>query len=600
MAEAPAGRSGRSQEAQCYNCGSLGHWAVACPEPTRETPAGLAAWRKSSNASQGSSKSHHAGSRRSKAPVITKYAPPVPAHQSHHLAPGMSHYQSPLPSGSGAQLAGLYLPPTAPYQQYGLPPPPQFAAGYHQGTTYAYQSHQYALSAPYGPPPYRQAGFGNGPAMSLGPPPPPPSLPPPPPPGAATGNSTASGSIQSGGSVGRDYRSYASAYPSHPPPPYASHEPPPYTRPTGSSPTSAATLPKPPSTRISHPLPPKPPPSHDQMKPQREHKHRRKQDRHSNHQDKRLRDYRSNSNSHLATVQYSVDISASSWRSSSKDSSTREQTERGESEVKQRNRSPPAPHSPGKTRQAAGPGTAPEVSLKQVATDAVNATPSDSCDTKESEQEPARLRHDIARPSVEGPDTVATVILSEDGVEPLMAHDSTKHDSGLGDEKEDGEIASEDSVESPAQGEEGLAEAKPSSPDMNIVERRKRRHSYESDNDNKRAKRAQSKERALASERCSENESENENLWNTLGVPRQADRQRRGSACSRGSRVSSVSNNTSDLDSLEAELLGRTAKKQKQQESTPPRRQRLERERKTPSKPKRRQTAANSAYSRRW
>ncbi|PHH69510.1 hypothetical protein CDD82_7710 [Ophiocordyceps australis] len=336
------------------------------------------------------------------------------------------------------------------------------------------------------------------------------------------------------------------------------------------------------------------------MKPQREHKHRRKQDRHLNHQDKRIRDYGSNSTSHITAVQFTVDISASSWRSSSKDSSTREQPERGESEVKQRNKTPSATHSPGKTRHAAGPGTAPELSLKQVAADAANATSSDSCDTKESEQEPACLRHDIARPSVEGPDTATTVIPSEDGVESLTANDSTKHDSGLGDEKEDGEIASEDSVGSPTQVEEALTEAKTSSPDTNILERQKRRRSYESDDDNKTAKRSRSDEHALASERCSENESVNENLWNTLGVPRQADRQRRGSVCSRGSRVSSVSNNTSDLDSLEAELLGRTAKKQKQQELTPPRRQRLERERKTTSKPKRRQTAANSAYSRRW
>ncbi|PMB64620.1 hypothetical protein BM221_009460 [Beauveria bassiana] len=30
---------GRTEEPQCYNCGGMGHWAVACPEPTRETPA---------------------------------------------------------------------------------------------------------------------------------------------------------------------------------------------------------------------------------------------------------------------------------------------------------------------------------------------------------------------------------------------------------------------------------------------------------------------------------------------------------------------------------------------------------------------------------
>ncbi|KAM0669497.1 hypothetical protein ACQRIU_003059 [Beauveria bassiana] len=69
---------GRTEEPQCYNCGGMGHWAVACPEPTRETPAGLAAWRNASATRQGSGRAQHNDGRKSKGPIITKYGPPPP------------------------------------------------------------------------------------------------------------------------------------------------------------------------------------------------------------------------------------------------------------------------------------------------------------------------------------------------------------------------------------------------------------------------------------------------------------------------------------------------------------------------------------------
>ncbi|KFH45195.1 hypothetical protein ACRE_040030 [Hapsidospora chrysogenum ATCC 11550] len=39
MADTSGGYGLRPDEPQCYNCGTMGHWAVACPEPTRQTPA---------------------------------------------------------------------------------------------------------------------------------------------------------------------------------------------------------------------------------------------------------------------------------------------------------------------------------------------------------------------------------------------------------------------------------------------------------------------------------------------------------------------------------------------------------------------------------
>ncbi|ENH69037.1 hypothetical protein FOC1_g10010211 [Fusarium oxysporum f. sp. cubense race 1] len=87
MSNTAPGQS-RPDDARCYNCGDSGHWTVACPEPTRETPAGLAAWRNANAPGHGGNRDHHGGSKKSKGPIITKYAPaPVPAS-----APSVARY----------------------------------------------------------------------------------------------------------------------------------------------------------------------------------------------------------------------------------------------------------------------------------------------------------------------------------------------------------------------------------------------------------------------------------------------------------------------------------------------------------------------------
>ncbi|KAJ4151611.1 hypothetical protein LMH87_012301 [Akanthomyces muscarius] len=78
MTHQVATQSSRPEEPQCYNCGGMGHWAVACPEPTRETPAGLAAWRTASATRPGSGRAQQSDGRKSKGPIITKYGPPPP------------------------------------------------------------------------------------------------------------------------------------------------------------------------------------------------------------------------------------------------------------------------------------------------------------------------------------------------------------------------------------------------------------------------------------------------------------------------------------------------------------------------------------------
>ncbi|KAH7150476.1 hypothetical protein B0J13DRAFT_523535 [Dactylonectria estremocensis] len=275
-ASAP-GYAARPEDAQCYNCGTSGHWAIACPEPTRETPAGLAAWRSTNNMGKGHNRDQHGGSKKAKGPIITKYAPPPSS------APTMNRYGP--PPGYG-QPPAPYPGPAPPYPPQYPPhsaPPPGYPPGY---------------STPsYPPQPYPPPSYGSPPLPPPGPPPghyglPPPPLPPPP---------------------------HHAPHPAGPPPSYPpAYGPPPTNQPpqpvwapppprpgpppgsssrlsSGSPPISRhgpPTISTLPTANKSHPsLPPRPPQSnrsaHEPSRDHRDHRNKKKHDRHNRNRDNR-------------------------------------------------------------------------------------------------------------------------------------------------------------------------------------------------------------------------------------------------------------------------------------------------------------------------
>ncbi|KAB5576390.1 hypothetical protein GE09DRAFT_621754 [Coniochaeta sp. 2T2.1] len=156
MASAPGQSSG--QEPVCYNCGLKGHWVVACPEPTREVPAGLKRWQSQHHDQTQRQRPERHNSGEKKPPVVTRYAPP-PSY-----APPAPQYGQPPPPPYPP--AGQPPYPPAPY-----PPPQQQPLYYGAG---------YPPAPPQGQPPY--GGYPPQPP----PPPPPPfnhQYPPPPHPG---------------------------------------------------------------------------------------------------------------------------------------------------------------------------------------------------------------------------------------------------------------------------------------------------------------------------------------------------------------------------------------------------------------------------------
>ena len=122
---------------------------------------------------------------------------------------------------------------------------------------------------------------------------------------------------------------------------------------------------------------------------------------------------------------------------------------------------------------------------------------------------------------------------------------------------------------------------------------RKRGHSVETKDEGRRSKKHRSDSPPQSTDKACQESGLDSDLWDALKVPRQVDRKRRDSTGSRGSMRSSVSSKSSDLNSLEAELLGRSVK-QKEAEPSPASRQRQDH--KAPLKAKRRQQNANSAY----
>ncbi|KAH8912937.1 hypothetical protein BR93DRAFT_964071 [Coniochaeta sp. PMI_546] len=220
MASAP-GQSSAQQEPVCYNCGLKGHWVVACPEPTREVPAGLKRWQSQHHDRVQRPERNSAGPDK-KPPVVTRYAPPPaytpPASQYGQppplpyppagQPPGHPPYpppQYPPPQQQPPFYASGYPPPPPPGQpQYGSypappppgPPPPAFGQHHPPPPNLSYgpppPGNQYAPPppppgyyngppAPYPPAPYQQPPYPPTPNYQV--PPYPPSGPPPPPPG---------------------------------------------------------------------------------------------------------------------------------------------------------------------------------------------------------------------------------------------------------------------------------------------------------------------------------------------------------------------------------------------------------------------------------
>ncbi|KAL2177705.1 uncharacterized protein P884DRAFT_18090 [Thermothelomyces heterothallicus CBS 202.75] len=266
MSSKAPGQDATEQEAVCYNCGVKGHWAFACPEPTREVPVGLQRWQQhkehGNNERRGSSRD------KKKGPIVIHYPPPPPPPPS-HITPGAPYGPSPPPPFPPGAPPAPPPPPSQSYQQPNYPPNP-YVGGYQPPPPPAQYGHYPAPPPPpppsytpqpqYGqpayPPPYPQAPGYYPPGAAPPSAPPPPSYPPgtypphqsgqPPPPPPST--------------------PYPPHYPTPPPPgPYqfARGQPPPYgpPAPTGhqySPPpswSSAHAGPSPPSSRSANQTP---------------------------------------------------------------------------------------------------------------------------------------------------------------------------------------------------------------------------------------------------------------------------------------------------------------------------------------------------------
>ncbi|KAJ2893427.1 hypothetical protein MKZ38_008685 [Zalerion maritima] len=232
MAESTMHGQSSSEDASCYNCGQAGHWAIACPEPTRPVPAGVeAALASRQGTGQGTSPGgvQYGARKKGPGPVITRYGPPPGAYPSHQVQPP---YPGPPPPN---------YPPFQPPLQYGGGPgyPPVGSPQYGPPGAQPYPPPNYY--PPPGPPSYLYSGPSSGtpgPPGHHGPPVPPgmppgPSgvAPPPPPPPPSHG-------------------SHMGVYPT-PPGPGPSYSPPPPPPPYSTPPS----LPQRPNT-FPPPLPP--------------------------------------------------------------------------------------------------------------------------------------------------------------------------------------------------------------------------------------------------------------------------------------------------------------------------------------------------------
>ncbi|OLN87371.1 hypothetical protein CCHL11_09298, partial [Colletotrichum chlorophyti] len=325
MADHAPGSGPTTKEPSCINCGGIGHWAVACPEPVRAKPAGLSRKSTSTGSDRGRGGDHHNGGRRS-APVVTKYGGPPgssPIVTRYAPPPGAPHVPpypgppQPYPSYSPSPHGYPAPPPPPPssypsYPPFSSPPPPP--------GTYPAPPGPPGLPGPPAPPvPYQHSApihYGGPPPAPLGPPglpgPPlpayqPPHYPPPytpssgyqsspPPPPPPSGQYPPSYSSTSSGTYPQP--AYTPPPPPSQPPPFGSQLPPPpahYVQPYAPDHGYRPSPPRPgPSHGLPHGLPPIPPPPHKNQ-PSRDRNARHRPGQH-NRQDKTRRNKHGNQN----------------------------------------------------------------------------------------------------------------------------------------------------------------------------------------------------------------------------------------------------------------------------------------------------------------
>ncbi|GKT45479.1 uncharacterized protein ColSpa_05660 [Colletotrichum spaethianum] len=132
MADHAPGSGPATKEPSCINCGGIGHWAVACPEPVRAKPA----------YDHGRGGDQHGGRRPGAVvtkyptpptgnPIVTRYGPPpVQPHALPYPGPPQPYPSYPPPPPGGYPGYPQYSPPPPP-PPGAYPPPPGPPGQYH-------------------------------------------------------------------------------------------------------------------------------------------------------------------------------------------------------------------------------------------------------------------------------------------------------------------------------------------------------------------------------------------------------------------------------------------------------------------------------------
>ncbi|CAH0050243.1 unnamed protein product [Clonostachys solani] len=650
MADHQGGYPKRPEEASCVNCGGSGHWAIACPEPTREVTAGFEAWRSSSHGGQRSGKDHNrGGNRRPSAPIITRYGPQSTQDLSNFPPPGYNPGPpAPYPVPFPAQTHE-YAPPPPPADQ-GFPqyPPPAHYPPAHYPAEYP-PGYQISLPEPVLPPSY-------------GPPPPGHQLTHVPP---GTNGSPPTMQAHLGGYQPQVpatlYPQVSGSYPPLPPPVYTGppglaqapgrFEPP--TKPNyvhggsdkhqfnrGSKPRKQAKQapqqkPLPSGEGLAHALPPKPPikklppaylhPSYlsnlhpgnqNRLDWRRSQRSQKQQERDRSNRERGNQNGGANNRRNSSHRKQNVSNKSNSprFRKRSGDGASAEDAK----SVTTTEASPARLEPEDKSNEASTPLKTPEPELKD------EKPPTEGGSSNQEVTEP----HDQEKPNVadqpkENSDDVKDAsVNSESGdVKPLPSDDPATE--LVSNDTERAETVEKDftaipeqeiSADKPCAEQECSEEANSEAPDTveEPIDRqdmgRKRKLTNEEDDSpqERPIKRQKSSEAEglQPKEPLQVNETNNgpqSSEDSSLPVPleEQLPSNRRDSILSGGSRPasrrSSVSSRSSGLDSLEAELLGRPSKEKSKTETK-------EKKKKTDGRGtgKKRQPKVNSAYSRRW